>query len=40
MTSISVKEQTWEELNGLKKAGNTMDDVIRKLLQFYRKKRG
>ncbi|MHA1983436.1 MAG: hypothetical protein ACW967_03700 [Candidatus Hodarchaeales archaeon] len=38
MTSISVKEKTWEELNRLKKAGNTMDDVITVLLEFYKEK--
>jgi hypothetical protein len=38
MTSISVKEKTWEELNRLKKVGNTMDDVIKVLLQFYKNK--
>jgi len=37
VTSISVKEKTWEALNKLKKAGNTMDDVIRSLLDFYKK---
>ncbi|MHA1990829.1 MAG: hypothetical protein ACXACX_05670 [Candidatus Hodarchaeales archaeon] len=38
MTSISVKEKTWEELNKLKKAGNTMDDVITALLKLYKGK--
>ena len=35
MTSISVKEKTWQELNRLKNAGDTMDDVISRVLEFY-----
>ncbi|MHA1144525.1 MAG: DUF7557 family protein [Candidatus Helarchaeota archaeon] len=34
MTSIHVNEDTWKELNGLKEPGETMDDVIRKLLEI------
>ena len=35
MTSISVKDKTWEELNRLTKSGDTMDDVISRILEFY-----
>jgi hypothetical protein len=35
MTSISIKEKTWLSLNRLKKPGDTMDDVITKILDFY-----
>jgi len=34
MTTLHVKENTWRELNKLKKPGETMDDVIRKLLEI------
>lgn len=35
MTTIHVKEDTWRKLNGLKKPGETMDDVIRKILEIF-----
>ena len=38
MTTISVKENTWEKLNRLKKSGDTMDDVIKVLLTYYANK--
>lgn len=34
MTTIHVKENTWKKLNNLKKPGETMDDVIHKILEI------
>lgn len=31
-THIRVRESTWEELNGLKKPGDSFDDVLGRLL--------
>ncbi|MFX1295097.1 MAG: hypothetical protein ACFFD2_09635 [Promethearchaeota archaeon] len=35
MITIHVKEDTWRKLNRLKKPGETMDDVIRKILEVF-----
>ena len=35
MTTIHVKNDVWKKLNSLKKPGETMDDVIRKLLAIF-----
>ncbi len=35
MTTIHVKEETWQKLNQLKQPGETMDDVVRRLLKRY-----
>ncbi|MHA1783980.1 MAG: DUF7557 family protein [Candidatus Helarchaeota archaeon] len=35
MTTIHVKIETWKKLNGLKKPGETMNDVIQKLLEIF-----
>lgn len=32
MTQIKIKTETWEELNKLKKLGDTFDDVISRLI--------
>ncbi|HUX98741.1 MAG TPA: antitoxin VapB family protein [Candidatus Deferrimicrobium sp.] len=34
MTTIHVKEDTWKKLNVLKEPGESMDDVIRKLIEI------
>ena len=35
MTTIHVKKDIWKKLNYMKKPGESMDDIIRKLLEFY-----
>lgn len=35
MTSIAIKEKTWLKLNKLKEPGDTMDDVINRILGSY-----
>jgi len=32
-TTITISEETWEELNRRKRLGESFDDVIRKLLK-------
>ena len=37
MITIHVNDDVWKKLNSLKKSGETMDDVIRKLLEIFSK---
>ena len=37
MTTIHVDENTWKKLNALKNPGESMNDVIRKILNYFEK---
>ena len=39
MTTIHVKDDTWNKLNILKEPGESMDDVIRKLIDLVNETR-
>ena len=38
MTTIHVKEKVWKKLNALKNPGESMNDVVEKILNFYERK--
>jgi predicted CopG family antitoxin len=40
VTSAQIKVETWEELNGLKRPGDSMDDVIQRLIESHKQGEG
>lgn len=40
VTSAQIKKDTWQELNALKQPGDSMDDVIQRLLDSHKQIEG